>query len=821
MPAIFDVRRAIAAFVAVMMSAALIAFALVVSGSFRTQMQSQARLSVGDADAVVTDQRLPSSTEGGLDEALVSRISGIDGVSSVRGSHWSHLKLDLPPQLANSIGGTVVVQDVPVLTEHTTLTSGRLPSATGEVLVSTDLAEQQGLGVGDTIRTKTPEETTRAASSVVGVISPGADSHLAGTGTVYATTDQIVALGGERDYRYLYVTGSPGNSPADLREKVAAAVEAVQPSALVQTADEEIFQRASNEEGSTTIATVLNLLAPVCAIVAMIVIATTFTTLVARQTRTIGLLRCVGASRGQVLLAIVRTGLLTGVISSVLGAGLGVGSAAILIRSGVFADLVAEHLTISPLSVALAIGLGSLTALIAVLRPARRATRISPLVALTGQSADVKQAARKHRWVAAVGAVIVLVGGILAALGATGGQLPLAAGGSALTVAGFLAMLPFLTTAIAQLVGNLGSPGRFPILHLAIRNLIADSGRSAATTSTFFVCVLVGSALFVGLFSLRGSFDELVHRGSPVDVQIHGITPSTDVKGLTSTIASVNGVEKTLTVPSIEVTRNLGEQQEKLYVVSIDKVQAATVVRSTLGLEDLSDDTLIVGDIYHIPDGTQVTLTGPGGQSTLTARVREGWGAAITPATAQRLTAGTPTDSMMWIRTSEDSSGATEKAIREASRGQDLMVVGSAAARAQVEENINRMIFIVCLVIGAAFIISLSGMANTIDVSVLERTREIGVLRATGSSRSEIKRLIITEGVLLAVVGGTLGLIAGSALGAADTLAALKDGGITLVLPLVALAGIFGVTLLVAVSAALVPAGRASAVAPVAALAED
>lgn len=821
MPTILDLRRTIAALVAVAMSAALIAFAFIISDSFRTQVQQDARLSVGGASVVVTDGRLASSTEGGLDEALVSRISELDGVESVRGAHWTALKLDLPPQLANSIGSTIAVQDVPALTEHTRLTSGRLPQAAGEIAISTDLAEQQGLGVGDTIRTTTPDESARRASSVVGIISPGADSHRAGIGTIYATADQIVELGADVDYHYLYVTGSPATSPADLRDKVAEAVNAVQPSASVQTAEAEIIQRTSSEQGGATIATILNLLAPVCAVVAMIVIATTFTTLVARQTRTIGLLRCIGSSRRQVMLAILRTGLITGVIGSFIGAAVGVGSAAALVRSGTFADLAGEHLTISPVSVALTIALGSLVALVAVLRPARRATRISPLVALTGQTADVRQAGRRQRWAAILGAALALIGGALAALGSMGGQLYLAAAGSLVAVAGLLAMLPLLTVAIVSLIGRIGAPGRFPILHLAARNLAGNSGRSAATAATLFVCVLVGSALFVGLFSLRVSFDDMVHKGSPVDIQVHGVTPQTDTEALSSTMASISGVEKSIYVPSMDLTRTVGGEQAPINVIAIDTAQAATVVRTTQGLEELSDDTIIVGSIYDIPDGAQVILTGPGGQTTLTARRLEGWGAAITPATAQRLTGGAPTDSMMWIRAGEDSSTATEKAVREATQGQDLMVVGSATARAQVEANINRVMLIVCLVIGAAFIISLSGLANTTDISVLERTREIGVLRATGSSRSEIRRLIVSEGVLLAITGGVLGVAAGAGLGAAGTVAALKDGGVTLDIPAAALAGIVIVTLLVAMAASLRPAGRASAIPPVMALAED
>ena len=150
------------------------------------------------------------------------------------------------------------------------------------------------------------------------------------------------------------------------------------------------------------------------------------------------------------------------------------------------------------------------------------------------------------------------------------------------------------------------------------------------------------------------------------------------------------------------------------------------------------------------------------------------------------------------------------------------MVAGSAAASEQMSSLITRMALIVCLVLGSALVIALSGLANITDVSVLERVREIGVLRATGSSRKEIRRLIVTEGTLLAAVGGGLGLLVGTALGVSETLAMAKSAeGMTVHVPYFALIGMFAVTLAVGLAASLRPAGRAASVPPVRALSEE
>ena len=825
MPSLLDLRRTISALVAVAMSAALIAFAFIISDSFRTQTQTSARVSVGDADVVVQDGRRANSTEGALDDSLLNRVSALDGVSSVRGAHWDMLWLDLPKQLS-AVGAQVAVQDVPALTKFTTLSSGRLPKTTGEVAIDSDLAEQQGLSVGDTIRLTSKTDDAKAvhsAPTVVGIISAGADSKDIGTGTLYATAEQLQAMGARINYYRLYVTAKPGTDTSSLMRNVSEIIHSAQPSAVIQSADEAVSQRAKAELGGTIISTILNLLAPVCAAVAIIVIATTFSTLVARQTRMVGLMRCIGSSRRQVMLAVLRTGLLTGLVGSVLGAALGTGLAAIAVSSGTFADLQADQLTISPVSLGLTVALGALVTFIAVLRPARTATRISPLVALTGQVASTKQAGRRRIWVAVAGVIIAVIGAAVVALGIQVSDIFITACGSAVVVVGTVLGLPLLVTVIIGFIGRISGDARFPVLRLATRNLARNSGRSAATAATLFVCVLVGSALFVGLSSLNASFDAILGHRSPVDARIFGVTPQTDTAQLTKQVKAVDGVKDVTYVPSLGLTQTIDGKSKDITVDVVDTDAIAPIARSTSGLEDLNDKTLIVGGIYNIPDGATVTLTGATDSVELTARVQEGWGAAISPAVAQRLNGNTPTNTTMWVRATGNSmTSDTEHALNAAVRGQALMVAGSAAASEQMSSIITRMALIVCLVLGAALVIALSGLANTTDVSVLERIREIGVLRATGSSRQEIRRLIVTEGTLLAAVGGSLGLLIGMFLGTAGTVAAGGAAkGMSVHIPYLALIGMFAATLAVGLLASLRPAGRAASVPPVMALAED
>ena len=825
MPSLLDLRRTISALVAVAMSAALIAFAFIISDSFRTQTQTSARVSVGDAAVVVQDGRGAKSTEKALDDSLLNRVSALDGVASVRGAHWDMLGLDLPKQLSHSVGAQIAAQDVPALTKFTTLSSGRLPKTTGEVAIDTMLAEQHGLSVGDTIKMKNgdKDDAIHSSPTIVGIISAGADSKETATGTLYATAEQLQAMGARMDYRSMYVKAKPGTDASALLTKVSQTVHSVQPAASVQSAGEAIAQRAQAQTGGTTIASIINLLAPVCAVVAIIVIATTFSTLVARQTRMVGLMRCIGTTRRQVMLAVLRTGLMTGLVGSVLGAALGTGIGAIAVSSGTFADLKADQLTISPVSLGLTVALGTLVTLIAVLRPARKATRISPLVALTGQVASAKQAGRRRMWVAVAGVIIAVIGAAVVALGIQASDIYITASGSAVVVVGTVLSLPLLVTAIIGFIGRISGDARFPVLRLATRNLARNSGRSAATAATLFVCVLVGSALFVGLSSLNASFDDILGHSSPVDARIFGVTPQTDTAQLTNQVKAVNGVKDVAYVPSLDLTQTVDGESEDISVDVIDTGSIAPIVRSTSGLEGLDDKTLIVSGIYNIPDGSTVTLTGATGSVELKARVQEGWGAVVSPAVAHRLNGDTPTNATVWVRSTGNSmTSDTEHALIAAIRGQEMMVSGSASASEQMSSLITRMALIVCLVLGAALVIALSGLANTTDVSVLERVREIGVLRATGSSRKEIRRLIVTEGVLVAAVGGGLGLLVGTALGVSETLAMAKSAeGMTVHVPSLWLLALFAVTLAVGLAASVRPAGRAASVPPVRALSEE
>ena len=776
-----------------------------------------ARASVGGADVVVLPQRGED-----LPESTAQNIAAAPGVKSVRPYIEEHAFLD-----RNGAGDVhVFVLDAPGASAN--VTEGRLPASTGEIAVSSALAQTEGISVGDSIPLRSLGTDRRSASavtaSVVGVIAPTAamtrndpqDSY------VFATADERAALGLNSTPAVLYVTGD-GTSAAGLLDSVTRAAGGAQ----VYAADDIVAMRAANgQSGVSATLTLLGILGPVCAVVAAIVIATTFTALVARQTRTTGLLRCIGASRRQVMGAVLRTAALTGAAGSVLGAGLGTGAAALLVRSGVVDGLGSQYLTITPASLALAVGLSALVTLIAVLRPTRRAARVSPLVALTGVVADDRTLGRRRLVTAVLGVLLILAGAALTGVAVLIGVPEITAVGAVVLTLGILAALPLLVVGASRLIGRLAGAERHPVLQLAARNLERNPGRASATTAALLVSVGVATTMVVGMATVAASMSGYLASSNPVDITVQSVAPDDDAAALTSRIEQVDGVRTAVLVPELTVRADSSAGSDDLILHAVDEAAVAPIIRSHAGLEGLNDGTLVVGEANELPEGSQVTLTGPAGAVTLSVHVeKSGLGPVITPAVAHRLAGDAPTARALWARTSGDGSDAAPAArVRQALRGTGLVVTASVDGRTAFVTLIHRVTLITAAVLGLTLLITLSGLANTTDVSVLERTREIGVLRATGTGRAQVRGLFLTEAVLTALLGGLIGVALGAVVGIAGVTALMGPAGASSLAPAIPWLEVMGILLAsaaVGVLASLRPAGRAAAIAPVVALATD
>ena len=835
MPALLDLRRSAAAFVAVAMSAALIVFVFIVSDSVRTRITESARASVGDADVVVLAGSSGDTASGRISDQAVREVSAADGVASVRPyvEGWV-----LAGRRGTTQESNLLVLDVPALAGSTRLVEGRLPQADNEIAVSPAVLErQQNVKVGSTLTLRASEDASSTTVNIVGVVRPGADVSrydAEDTPYIFATGQAQAAMGLPDAPAVLYVTGKTGTSDKELLSSVTGALATAQPSAQAYTASEIVTMRAKASDGtaSRTI-TLLQILAPVCVVVSGIVIATTFTTLMARQTRQIGLLRCVGATRRQVVGSVLHTALLTGLAGSVAGSAVGAAVAVPVIGSGLIEEVESRHLTISWTSFALAVLVGTVVTLVSILRPARQASRVSALMALTGQTAGHQSLSRRRVAAAVAGVVVTALGLGLIHGGVTWRVLQMIGAGAVVAVLGIIFALPLLVIGMSRLIESVCSQTHKPILHLASRNLARHPKRSAATTASLLVAVAVAATMASGLAGIASSMQNYISSNTPVDIIVGEFAAGQDPSSTVTKIAAVDGVEYATPLPWLDVkmtSEDQGSQEESLNVAAVDQKKVSPVLRSQEALEALDDQTLVLSRMYNIPDGTPVTLTGPAGSVELTVRVKAGLDAAVTPAVANRLVGEAPTASIVWVRTSGDASNQLPvSAVRKTLAGTGLYVADSQEGRVNFTDQVRQVSIAIGVMLVFTLLIALSGLANTITISVLERTRELGVLRATGAQRKEIRLLFITEAVLIALLGGSIGILLGCGVGIAGVAALLNtnSGSFLTILQVpwltltLALGGILLAATAVGVLASLRPAESASRIPPIRALAQD
>ena len=434
---------------------------------------------------------------------------------------------------------------------------------------------------------------------------------------------------------------------------------------------------------------------------------------------------------------------------------------------------------------------------------------------------------------AVAGVVVAILGLGLIQGGITWGSLQIIGAGAGISILGTIFALPLLVIGMSRLIESVCSQTHKPILHLATRNLARHPKRTAATTASLLVAVAVAATMASGLAGIASSLQNYVNSNTPVDIIVGEFAAGQDPSSTVTKIAAVDGVEYVTPLPWLDVkmtSEDQGGQEESLNVTAVDQKKVSPVLRSQEALETLDDQTLVLSRMYNIPDGTPVTLKGPAGSVELTVRVKEGLDAAITPAVANRLVGETPTASIVWVRTSGDASNQLPvSAVRKALAGTGLYVADSQEGRVNFTDQVRQVSIAIGVMLIFTLLIALSGLANTITISVLERTRELGVLRATGAQRKEIRLLFITEAILIALLGGSIGILLGCGVGIAGVAALLNtnSGSFLTILQvpwptlILALGGILLAATAVGVLASLRPAESASRIPPIRALAQD
>ncbi len=827
--------RMVASCVAIALAVAFVAATLALTASSQRAVLDAVAGRFASSDAVVTD--VPGEVvtdQGAMDPAALARaealLSGRPWVAAVTADLGLLVDLRLPERAGRQVVTARGVTPAGPL-RWQRVSAGRLPEAGGEVAVSPRLSARLGEVLtitpqlrGDLVRPRPQPVAVRVR--VVGIVDLGADPTAGVRGQVFATPGQAAAWDTAASgtplpvLQRLRVAATTGTSPEELVTRVRSVLAGDPATAglLVATGSESAQEVADAYAGDTAgVTAALLVFAVIALVVAGLVITNTFAVVLAHRTRELALLRCVGASTAQVVRGVLAEAVVVGAGASVLGAAAGVALAAgaTLVLDSVDTPVPLGAVVVPVGGLLIAVAVGTTVTVLAALVPARAAVRVPPLAALRPLE-PVAVVTRRGLLRLALGLSLLVASAVGLVLSSLGGQLvPAVVAG----VVNFLAVVLLAQRAVPPVVALAGrlaaSVGGVPA-SLAAANALRDPRRTAATATALLVGVTLTASVVVGAASTRATATAQLDAHHPVDATVRADEPlpadmADRLAGVHQVAAAAAVTRGTITVDGQEVVAH-----------GVDPVAAAATVRSERLQPLPRPGSMVVGrsaaDRLGIAAGQQVTLRGPSGTRALTARLAAGATRELLldAADLSALDAARATDEV-WVRLTPGLDVAAQVAavdrITEAAAGASptSSVTAGAAQRQALDEIVDLLLLVMTCLLAVAVLIALLGVGNTLALSVVERRRESGLLRALGLTRRQLSATLVWEAVLVAGVAALLGTGLGVVYGAAGTGAVLGGGGpVAAVVPWLPLAGIVAASALAGALASVVPARRAA-----------
>jgi putative ABC transport system permease protein len=764
-----------------------------------------------------------------LPQEIVDRVGGLDEVEKVEGQINDFAAVVGKDGKVVTTGGapTIAATYMSPPFEPITVAEGRAPRGPDEIMLDADTAEEQDFKLGDRVVVAT--EQPKRPYELAGLASFGNQSSLGGATVVVFDLPTAQALFDKRgEVDFAFVAGRDGVTATELRRAVASVLP---PTAQVRTAAQEADALSDDiGEALSFLTTGLLAFGFIAVLVGAFLIFNTFSITVAQRSRELALLRTLGATRRQVLTSVMLEALTIGIVGSLIGivAGLGFASAINSLFKAVGVDLPTTDLVLATRTIIVCLLTGTLVTLAGAIVPAVRATRVAPVEALREAAAPTRT--RLGRLAPYFAVLLILaggglvVGGLLAEGGDTSTKLLGAAGGAVILILGIALLSPRFVGPAARVIS--APIERLTKLtgRLARENSTRNPGRTAVTSAA----LMIGLALvvFVTVFAngIRASVEDVIDRTFAGDIAIlhdDGFSPIPAT--IEPAVRSVDGVASVSGFKDSETRiRGIGGNR---FTHAIEPESIRSVYNfdwkdgSDAALAQLGDDGTIleegVADAGDFGVGDRIQVTGPAGRAALTVRgiyrddgLLEGY--AMSRAAFDRIAE----QRRVSIVLAKVDEGQQVDAVQERVTAA-LRAFPEARARSQEElkdeqgESVQQILALFYALLAMSVIISAFGIVNTLTLSIFERTRELGLLRAVGMTKRDVRRTVRYESVITAVFGALLGLGLGLFF-AFVVVQALSSEGLVFSLPLGQIVGFLLFAMLVGVLAAILPAYRAS-----------
>jgi putative ABC transport system permease protein len=795
----------------------------------------------GDSVVVSPSEALGNRTQtetSPITEQMLARVRSTSGVAQVAGGIFTEgTFLDTKrKRLTSGHSPGFISAVVPPRFESFKPVKGHLPSQAGEVAIDEATAERKDVKIGQQIIV-----AGRAAAkqyTVVGVVKFASGESFGGAGVALLTLSEAQHVVGEPGrFDQLDVAASSGVSDEQLRARIRAAL----PRTVdVRTGTQQAEKNTSDlEENLSFLRTFLLVFAYIALVVGAFIIFNTFSITVAQRTREFALLRMLGASRRQIMQTVIGEGLLLGVLGAVLGlfAGIGLAPALDQLFKLFGANIPDNGTVLETRTIVVSLAVGIVVTVLAGLPSALRATRVPPIAALR-EGVEIPRPLPTRKFLIVrflVGLVIVLVLGIFirglsiivlivwvartARLWARlrrGGERPEKR----------YRVVPFFARTLGVLVTWRGITGV-----LARENTIRQPGRTMVTAAALTIGIALVAFVSVFAAGIKSTINHTVSRSFAGDLIIENSQGSEEhgiPTGVTAAVAGVPGVAR-VTPLAFAVGRVKGTSDNAV-ITAVEPSTFASVYRiewangsSEATLASLNDGTVIVkkdfAKSHHIGVGQTISVLTPTTKRVslrVVGIVKESFG-LLQDLTITRTLAdsafGLREDALDFVSYTSDANNAQVQPAVDRVLDAQFPQARSRTSdqfRKEQSEQINQLLTLIYVLLALSVVVSLFGIVNTLILSIYERTQELGMMRAIGTSRRQVRQMIRYESLITALIGGVFGLVIGVVGAVILAGTALSGSGYLLTIPVGTLIVLLVIAAIAGLLAAALPARRAA-----------